>query len=100
MAERWFTPHTARQALSRVRADAERAYRLYRRLEQRGGARIQPEQPVDPCYFALAFRLHRMLATLSRQGLRVQELRCGSLGFPGVGSCATRPCDPSPMPTS
>ena len=82
MAERWFTPDTARQALPEVQPVAETLCRLYRRLEQRRPACIQPEQPVEPGYFVLVARLHAALAAIRRRGVRVQDARRGSLGFP------------------
>ena len=82
MAERWFTPRSARQALDSLRPAAETLRRLVRELEETRPARILPDQPVEPAYFARGMRLHLTLSDIRGRGIRVQDLRRGLFGFP------------------
>ena len=82
MTERWFTPDTARLALDALRPAAETLCKLYRTLESARPARIHPDQPVEPAYFALVARLHATLGAIRRRGVRVDDLRQGRLAFP------------------
>jgi hypothetical protein len=82
VAEHWFTPATARQALDALRPTAETLHRLVREMECARPARIRPDQPVDPAYFLLVTRLHTVLSEIRRSGVQVQDLRGGLLGFP------------------
>ena len=82
MAEGWFTPRTAREALGSLKTVAESMCRLYRELERNRPARILPEQPVDATYFSLVSRLHARLGQIRRLGVQVKDVRCGLLDFP------------------
>jgi hypothetical protein len=82
VANRWFTPDTARLALDDLRPAAETLCRLYRELECVRPARILSDQPVDRVYFDLVSRLHATLHRIRRRGVSVHDLRRGRLGFP------------------
>jgi len=82
VADRWFTPDTARLALEILRPAAETLCRLYRTLECKRPGRIRSDQPVDPVYFEVLARFHATLAAIRRRGVRVEDLRHGRLGFP------------------
>jgi hypothetical protein len=82
MVVRWFTPHSARQALDRLRPVAERMCHLYRTLERRRPGRIGPDQAVDRTYFSLVSRLHATLHEIQGHGVQVKDLRKGLVDFP------------------
>ncbi len=82
MSVQSFTPRSARRALEALRPAAEKLCRLYRTLERHCPARILPDQPVDPTYFALVARLHATLSEIHRRGAQVKDLRRGQLNFP------------------
>jgi len=82
VADRWFTPVSARQALDTLRPAAESLCRLYRELERTRPPRILGDQPVDPNYFCLVARVYAALGEIRRSGARVQDVRRGCLGFP------------------
>jgi hypothetical protein len=83
VAERCFTPQSARQALEALRPAAETLRRLVGELERTRPERILPDQPVAPAYFARVARLHLALSEIRRRGgVRIQDLRQGVLGFP------------------
>jgi hypothetical protein len=56
--------------------------RLFRSLEERRPRRIEPDQPVDPGYFALLSRLHAVLAEILSTGAQVKDPRRGLVDFP------------------
>jgi hypothetical protein len=82
VAERCFTPHSARQELEVLRPAAETLRRLVGELERTRPERIVPDQPVDPAYFARVTHLHLALSDIRRRGVRIQDLRQGLLSFP------------------
>ena len=82
MAIHWFTPASARRALDGLRPAAETLSRLYRELERVRPPRIVPDQPVHRGYFERIVHLHATLGQIRRRGVRVQDFRCGRLGFP------------------
>ena len=79
-----FTPTSARRAVTALRPAAERMCRLFREMERRCPPGVAPEQPVEPAYFALVWRLNAELARILRRGARVGDLRSGRLRFPAV----------------
>jgi len=82
VANRWFTPDTARLALDTLRPAAEALSRLFGELERTRPARIDADQRVDPAYFERVVRIHAALREIRRRGVRVSDLRRGGLGFP------------------
>ena len=84
MSRPLFTPTSARRAVTALRPAAERMCRLFREMERRCPPSVAPEQPVEPAYFALVWRLNTELARILRRGARVGDLRSGRLRFPAV----------------
>ena len=85
VANRWFTPDTARLALDTLRPAAETLSRLYGELEHTRPARIDPDQPVDPAYFERVVRIHAALEARSAgAGCVVSDLKTGRARFPGA----------------
>ncbi len=84
MRERLFTPATARETLRRVRATAEKIYRLYQELEFRRPSGVEGDQRVDPLYFAMLQKLGEGLSRLGGEGLQVDDLKQGMIDFPAL----------------
>ena len=82
MAERCFTPRTARRTLRAAGPAAERLCRLYRGLEFLRPARVVPDQPVQRDYFVTLVRMHEILHELRELGVLVKDARQGLLDFP------------------
>jgi hypothetical protein len=81
MANRWFTPDSARRALVRLRPAAERMCRIYRGLEQHP-AEIGSDKRVDAGYLELVRGLHEVFGELVRAGVRIQDIKSGLVDFP------------------
>ena len=77
-----FTPASARAALVQVRPVAEDICRLYRLLETRRPTRVDSDQRVVPQYFMTVRRLHGLIESLDRKGIRVKDPKRGLLDFP------------------
>lgn len=81
MAQKWFTPGSARAALVDLRPVAERMSRLYRGLESHP-AEIGSDKRVDPEYLQMVQALRATLGELERAGIRIQDARRGRVEFP------------------
>lgn len=77
-----FTPNSARRELQRVRPAAERMCRLYQELERRKPEGLDSDQSVEKSYFHLLLHLYTIIAEIGRHGVRVRDVRLGSLDFP------------------
>lgn len=82
MAQRWFTPSSARRALAEIRPVAERMSGLFRKLETLCPGRIDCDQPVNGTYFLLVRCLHVAISQLEGRGVRVEDPKKGLVGFP------------------
>ncbi len=82
MADRLFTPASARNALQQVRPIAQRMCCIVGELEARRPARIGTDQRVEPSYFSRVRALHRALDTLAGLGVQVKDLKQGLIDFP------------------
>ena len=82
MSQRFFTPASARHALSKLRPVAERLCKLYRAMELTRPKRVSPEQRVDSDYFCLLNQLQAGLEAIRASGAQVKDLRSGLLDFP------------------
>lgn len=82
MPSRCFTPARARRTAERLRPTLLAVRALFGTLERRRPAAAGPEQLVDPSYFRLVARLHRLLADVRRSGAVVADVRHGGVRFP------------------
>jgi len=82
MSKRFFTPQTARNALSKLKPVAERLCELYRAMEFKRPRSVVPEQRVDSDYFCLLKDLHAGLEAIQASGAQVKDLKSGLLDFP------------------
>jgi hypothetical protein len=82
MAQKFYTPTGARQALRFVRPAAERIRRLYRRLERRQPLQIVPEERVEPVYFSVLSDLQTVVDRLAEEGVQVKDPEQGLVDFP------------------
>ena len=82
MTQRFFTPHSAREALDRMRPTVERMCRLYTAMQGRKPKSIQCDQRVADDYFTMLTSLHGDIDSIHRQGAHVKDLRRGLLDFP------------------
>jgi hypothetical protein len=82
MAQRLFTPRSARKLLPEIRPLAERVCRLYRCLESSRPRQVASDARVDPTYFRLLVDLNHSLDEIGRFGARVRNPRTGLVDFP------------------
>lgn len=82
MTRIWFTPHTARRTLERIRPAVERMSQLYRVMDGARPRRFEGDTPVERRYFEMALSLLRLIHGLGRAGVRVPNPRLGWIDFP------------------
>lgn len=82
MGTRLFTPSAARRSLEGIRPAAERMAILYCAMERRVPRVGAGDRPVDPDYFFMARRLSAAMARLRAAGVRIEDPRTGTIGFP------------------
>ena len=82
MGTRVFTPSAARRSLEGIRPTAENMSLLYCAMERRRPRVGAGDRPVDPDYFFMARRLTAAMDRLREAGVRIEDPRSGSIGFP------------------
>jgi hypothetical protein len=79
---RWFTPDSAREALSHLRRPAETMARACRVLEALKPTPVPPDGPVAPAYYHAARALDAAVRAVEAAGAIVRDPRGGILDFP------------------
>lgn len=82
MPHKLFTPRSAREALDKLRADAEKMCGLFKALQSRHPETTASDTPVEPQYFSMLLRFHEVVRLLHTCGVLIKDPKIGLLDFP------------------